>query len=153
VSDPTGTIQAALIARYRGDTTLQGILSGYNAAIVTPEWNIFDQGGSGAITPVLPYVYVHPIVMSPGTLMSMGKDGKDVRMQVSVFTMSEGFAQARAIIARIHDLTSMTAGASALTLSGFSHIWTWFENRNELEQTTDVLIQHIADRYNVQVTV
>ena len=32
-------------------------------------------------------------------------------MQVSVFTQGEGFAQARAIIARIHDLTAMPAGA------------------------------------------
>jgi hypothetical protein len=149
VADPSPVVQAALIARYRGDATLQALMSG----AVSPEWNIYDQGGRGIITPAPPYVYLHPITVSPGAFMSMGKDGKDVRVQVSVFTQGEGFAQARAIIARIHDLTAMAAGASALTLSGFSHIWTWFENRNELEETTDVLVQHIADRYNVQVTV
>jgi hypothetical protein len=149
VADPTSVVQAALISLYRADATLQGLMVG----AVSPEWNIYDQGGSGIITPTPPYVYLHPITVSPGTFMSMGKDGKDVRMQVSVFTQGEGFAQARAIIARIHDLTASPAGASVLTLSGFDHEWTWFENRQELEETTDVLIQHIADRYNVQVTV
>lgn len=149
MADPTSVVQAALISLYRGDATLQGLMVG----AVSPEWNIYDQGGSGIITPTPPYVYLHPITNGRGTFMAMGKDAKDIRMQVSVFTQTEGFAQARAIIARIHDLTAMPAGATALTLAGFSHIWTWFENRNELEETTDVLIQHIADRYNVQVTV
>lgn len=155
MSDPSGAVQAGLIARYRGDSTLQGILSGYNSAIAAPEWNIFDQGGAANIVPPPkpPYVYVNQILNTPGSFMSMGKDAKDIRMLINVFTQTDGFYQALAIMARIYDLSVSAAGASALTLSGFNHIWTWFENRTEQEKTTDVLTQQLSDRYNFQITV
>jgi hypothetical protein len=150
MADSTGAVAVAFIARYRSDSTLQGILSGYNAAIVTPEWNIFDQGGSGQITPVFPYVYLHPITAMPGTVMAMGKDAMDVYMQVSIFTQTEGFDQARAIASRIYALTNSRSSASVFSLGGgFVNIWTDWQNRQELEETTDTLVQHLADRYKV----
>jgi Protein of unknown function (DUF3168) len=150
MADPSAAVQAAFVARYRGDTALQGILSGYNAAIGTPEWNIFDQGGSGQIVPVFPYIYLHPIMNVPGTALAMNKDAVDVLMQVSIFTNTEGFDQARAIAFRLYALTNGRAGAAGFSLSGgFTNIWTSWEQRNELEQTTDMLVQHLMDRYKV----
>lgn len=146
MGDSSAVSQAALIARYRGDATLQGLMTG----AVTPEWNIFDQGGAGLITPVFPYIFVHPITMAPGTVLAMGQDANDVFMQVSVFTNDEGFAQARVIANRVYVLTDGKTGAAPFTLSGgFSNVWAVFENRNELEEVTDRLIQHIADRYKL----
>src|SRR5438105_1453742 len=98
MADPSAAIQAAFIARYRGDSMLQGLLSGYNAAIGAPEWNILDQGGGGVIVPVFPYIYVHPITMQfPGTVLVMGTDALDVYMQINIYTRFEGFEEARVL--------------------------------------------------------
>lgn len=150
MSDPGGATQAAFIAKYRGDATLQGILAGYNSAIVSPEWNIFDQGGSGQVIPVFPYIYVHPITMQSGTLRTMGGDAVDVYMQVNVFTRYEGFLQARAIAARLYTLTHGPI-AGSFTVPGFINVLTLFDNRVEKEETQDGLIQHIADRYKLYI--
>lgn len=149
MSDASAAVQTAFIAKYRGDTTLQGILSGYNSAIVAPEWNIFDQGGSGQTTEVFPYVYVHPITSGLGTAFSMGTDANDVAMQVDVFTAVEGFYQARTIGSRLYALTHGPIAGPFTLSGGLTNIKTLFEQRTELEETTDQLVQHIAYRFKV----
>lgn len=146
MADPVSVVQAALIARYRGDATLQGLMS----PATTPEWNIFDQGGSGGTSESFPYVYVHPITSQLGSTFAFGSDAMDVFVQVSVYTSQQGFEQARSIIARIYALTHGPL-AGELTLSGFTNVLALFDNRQELERTTDMLVQHIADRYKLMV--
>jgi hypothetical protein len=149
MSDASTEVQTAYIAKYRADTTLQGLLSGYNSAIVSPNWNIFDQGGSGQTTEVFPYVYVHPITSGLGEVFSMGTDANDVALQVDVFTAALGFYQARTIGSRLYVLThGPLAGAIALS-GGLTNTKTLFEQRTELEETTDQLVQHIAYRFKV----
>ena len=144
MADSTAAIQAALIARYRADASLQGLMTGASA----PNWNIFDQGGSGNIVSVFPCIEVHPIAAQTGTAQAFGMDAMDVFVQVSVFTKSLGFAQARAIASRVYALTHGPV-AGNIPLQGFTNVLTVFDNRQELEQTTDALEQHIADRYKV----
>lgn len=144
MSDTSIATQAAFIAKYRGDTALQGLMIGASA----PEWNIFDKGGAGIISPVFPYVYVHPITMTTGSTLTMGTDGNDIYMQVDVFTAQQGFDEARQIIARIYALTHGPV-AGQFTLSTGVNVSTLFEHRDEVEETTDQLVQHIADRYKL----
>lgn len=144
MSDTSIATQAAFIAKYRGDTTLQGLLS----PATSPEWNVFDQGGSGQITPSFPYVYVHPITMAPGSLLVLGSDANDIYMQVNVYTKEQGFDLARQIMARLYALTHGPV-AGQFTLSSGANVLSLFDNRQELEETQDGLIQHIADRYKL----
>lgn len=144
MADPIAAIQTALIAKYRGDAPLQGLMTGGSS----PEWNIYDQGGAGEITPAFPYVYVHPITSQTGTASTLDSDAMDVFVQVSVFTKALGFAQARAIASRIYALTHRPTPGS-LFISGFTNVQTMFNNRQELEEITDGTIQHIADRYKI----
>lgn len=144
MSDTSRATQAAFIAKYRGDTTLQGLMVGGSS----PEWNIFDKGGAGITTPVFPYVYVHPITMTIGGTFAMGTDGNDIYMQVDVFTAQQGFDEARQIIERIYALTHGPV-AGQFTLSTGVNVSTLFEHRDEVEETTDQLVQHIADRYKL----
>lgn len=144
MSDTSRATQAAFIAKYRNDATLQGLM----APAVSPEWNVFDQGGSGQITPSFPYVYVHPITMALGSLLVLGSDANDIYMQVNVYTKAQGFDQARQIIARLYQLTHGPV-AGQFTLSSGANVLTLFDGRQELEETQDGLIQHIADRYKL----
>jgi hypothetical protein len=147
VSDAAGAVQTAVITKYRGDATLQGLM----APGATPEWNIFDAGGSGQITPSFPYVIVHPGIVQLGTVFGMGVDGQDIYLQVSVFTQDEGFTQARAIASRIYALThGPLAGPFTLT-GGFTNVGTWFNQRLELEHVDAKLVQQIADKYKMMV--
>lgn len=143
MSDSSAATQVAIIARLRGDATLQALMTG----ATSPEWNIFDQGGADDISTVFPRIMVHPITTATGTVISMGDDAADVFTQVSTFTSFEGFEQARAIDDRIYDLLHMPAGAAALTLSGFANTWTKSTGKHELEETTDRLVQHIARQF------
>jgi hypothetical protein len=145
MADASGATQAALITLYRGDATLQGLMTSGSS----PEWSIYDQGGGGIITPTFPYVYVHPITSQKGTAWVMGTDASDVYAQVSVFTRYEGFNQARAIAARIYKLTDGPSGAAPLVITGFATVSATHANRQELEEVQDGLIQHIADRYKI----
>jgi hypothetical protein len=144
MADPTGAVQVALIAKYRNDAPLQGLMTGASA----PEWNIFDKGGSGQIVPVFPYVYVHPITSQIGTALALGTDAMDLFVQVDAYTKYQGFSQARAIASRLYQLTHGPI-AGALSLSGFVNVSTLFDNRQELEEEEDGDIQHIADRYKI----
>ena len=144
MADSSAVVQAALIAKYRGDATLQALMVSASA----PEWNIFDQGGAGELIASFPYVYVHPLTAQLGEAFAMQTDSMDVLMQVNVFTRAQGFAQARAMIGRLYQLTHGPV-AGALSLPGFTNVLTLFDNRQELEEVTDGLVQHIADRYKV----
>lgn len=144
MADPSAALQTALISRYRADTPLQGLLVG----ATSPTWNIFDQGGSGAIVSAFPGIFIHPITSQLGSAFAFGTDSMDVFVQISVFTQMLGFSQARAIAARIYALTHGPI-ASPLTIAGFTNVSMLFDNRQELEETTDVQIQHIADRYKI----
>lgn len=146
MADSAIATQTALIARYRGDATLQGLMTGASG----PEWNIFDHGGGGNAASAFPYVLVHPITGRKGSLLSFGQDAQDFAIQVDVFTDQEGFSQARTIIARIYALSDGPSGAAPLVLSGFTNVITMFDGRQELEETHDILVQHIADRYKIQ---
>lgn len=143
MSDSASATQAAFIARLRGDSTLQGLMTGASS----PEWNIFDKGGGGQTVDTFPSIYVHPITVSTGTVLAAGQDANDVYVQVDVFTAFEGFEQARAIDDRVYDLFDMRGTASALTLTGFTNTWTKSYSKHELEEVSDTLVQHIARQF------
>lgn len=145
MADASGATQAAFIAVCRGDATLQGLMSPATAT----EWNIFDQGGSGQITPIFPYVYIHPITSQKGGAWVMGTDANDVFMQVNVFTKLQGFDLARQIASRIYKLLDGPSGAAPLTVTGFGVVSATHANQQELEEVQDGLIQHIAVRYKI----
>lgn len=145
MADARGATQAAFIARCRGDATLQALLSPATA----PEWNVFDQGGSGGITPSFPYVYIHPILSQKGTAWVMGTDASDVFMLVNVYTKNQGFDFARQIATRLYQLFDGPSGAAPLVITGFATVSATYANGQELEETQDGLIQHIADRYKI----
>ena len=150
MSEAAPSVQSAFITRYRADATLQGLIGADNPAIGGPTWNIFDVGGSGKTTEVFPYVYAHPITAALGGAFSMGTDAQDVFMQVDVFTAVLGFYQASALGARVYDLTHMPAGATPFTLTGpLKNWWTVCELRAELEEQTDVNVQHVVYRFKV----
>ncbi|BCL83175.1 DUF3168 domain-containing protein [Ktedonobacteria bacterium brp13] len=138
---PTGAIQTAFLSRYRADVPLQGLLVGS----ATPTWNIFDEGGVPTNQP-FPYGVVFPITSQSGTALVMGRDGVDTYIQVSVFTQAGGFAQARAIIARIYYLTHQKP--LDLLLSGFSQFFLMFDNEQE-QQQSDGITQQIVHRYKL----
>jgi len=137
---PTGEIEAAFIARYMGDATLQGLLG--NPA--NPPGNVFDAGSAPTGQP-FPYLVVFPITTQQGRGFAFGTDGKDVYVQVSCFTQSGGGAQARAIMKQVHELTHN----KPLTLAGgFTNFLLYFDNEQEPPQN-DGLTQAIFHRYLV----
>lgn len=142
---PTGAIQAAFIARLRGDTTLQGLLTGST----TPTWSIFDSGGVPVSQP-FPYIVVFPILSQIGEDLSLGTDAVNTFVQTSVFTQtgaSGGFFQARGIAARIYAL--MHEKALDLSSSGFNQYLLLFDNEQEIPQA-DGITQLIATRWKLQ---
>lgn len=123
---PVGEIQTALIAAYRGDTTLQGLLG--NPA--NPPGNVFDADGIPTNLPVK-YIVVQPVNSQKGAAFAMGTDAVDVFMQVSIFTQANGYATARAIAKRIYQLTDQVKFSLA---NGFINIMTLFEHGREMDQ-------------------
>jgi len=141
MSLPTAAIQTAALARYRADTPLQGLLVGS----VTPTWSIFDQGGVPT-NKTFPYVVLFPILSQVGTALAFGTDAVDTYLQVSVFTQAGGFAQARAIIKRIYDITQEKA--FDLSGSGFNQFSLMFDNEQEAPQQ-DGITQAIHHRFKL----
>lgn len=147
MSLPTAAIQTAALARFRGDTPLQGLMTGAAA----PVWNIYDQGGVPTNTS-FPYVVMFPIMSQQGMAFAFGTDAVDTYMQVSAYTQtgaSGGFSQARAIIKRIYDLTHKQA--FDLSGSGFNQFLLLFDNEQEQEQQ-DGISQAIHHRYKLGTT-
>ena len=135
---PTGELQTAFIARYRGDSTLQGLLTG----ATSPLWNIFDAGGVPT-NQAFPYLVIFPITGRTGTALSMGGDAVDVYMQVQCFSQAAGFKVARAIMKQVY---SLTQEYSFSLTGGFTNFFTLFDNEQELPEP-DGLTQMIAHRY------
>ncbi len=140
---PVGELQTAIIALYRGDTTLQGLLTGS----VTPTWNIYDADGV-PINTAFPYVVVQEVMGKLGTVFAMQSDASDVITLVSVFTQSGGFLQARAIAKQIDALTQKTS----LTLTGgFTNIGTLRDNYAEIP-AQDGITQQVSMRFRAWVS-
>ena len=138
---PDGEIQAGLIARYRADAPLQGLLVGATA----PEWSIYDQDGVPT-GKVFPYVMLFPITSQLGTALAFGTDAVDTSMQVGVFTQAGGFAQARAIVKQIYKITQ--GKPLDLSADGFNQFFLLFDDKQELPQE-DGITQHIAVRWKL----
>ena len=141
MSLPTGAIQTGFITRYRADTPLQGLLTGATA----PEWSIYDQNGVPT-NRAFPYVVLFPITSQSGTVLSFGTDAVDTFVQISVFTQAGGFAQARAIMKRIYDITHEKA--LDLSASSFNQFFLLFDNEQESPES-DGITQQIAHRYQL----
>lgn len=144
MSLPTPDIQAGFIARYRGDTPLQGLLTGS----VAPMWGVFDENGAPTNQP-FPYVLVFPITSQSGTARTMGMDAVDTYMQISIVTQtgaSGGFAQARAIAKQIYKITHMKA--LDLSANGFNQFFLLFDDEQEMPQS-DGITQMIVHRYKL----
>jgi hypothetical protein len=137
---PTAEAEAAFITRYMGDSTLQGLLG--NPA--NPPGAIYDAMSVPTGAP-FPYVVVQPITSQLGTAFAFGTDATDLFMQVSVYTQSGGFAQARAIAKQVYSLTHRYQFSLS---GGFTNILTLFENEQEVPQP-DGLTQAIIHRYKL----
>ena len=112
MSDPSAAIQTAALARLRGDSTLQGLLTG----AVSPTWSIYDAMGVPPLK-TFPYLVVSLVTLSRGTALSMGQDATDALLQVQGFTQSDqagGFAKLRGIMAQVYSLMQQ----QSLSLSG-----------------------------------
>lgn len=135
---PTGEIEAAFMARYMGDSTLQSLLG--NPA--NPPGNVFD-AGSAPTGQAFPYLVVFPITVQLGSAFAFGTDASDVYMQVSCFTQSGGLAQARAIMQQVYFLTH----TKPVSLSGgFTNFLLYFDNEQETAEQ-DGITQSIHHRY------
>lgn len=136
MSYPAPSIQTAIIARLRGDATLQGLLGGSG-----PTWNVFDADGVPGDYPC-PYVATFPITSQSGEDLSFGTDAVDIFQQVSVFTQSKGFAQARTIAKQVYAL--LHEKALDLLADGFNQYLIIFDQDQELP---DGIYQHIPMRF------
>ena len=122
---PTGEIEAAAIARLRGDSTLAGLLG----TPTNPPGAIYD-AGAVPTNAAFPYVVAQPILTQEGMLLSFGLDAKDVFVQITAFTKYPGFSQARGLTKRICALFDN----QPLTLSGgFTNVLLQFEDAHEQE--------------------
>ncbi len=140
MSLPTGEIQTALVARYRDDSTLQGLLGNP----INPPGAVFDQGGVQTNQP-FPYLVVYEITSISGTTLAMGQDAVDSYIQVSVFTQAGGLSNARAIAKQVYALTQVKP--VDLSASGFAQFFVLFENEQQKEEP-DGLTQQIIHRYH-----
>lgn len=130
---PTGEIQTAAIARYRGDATLTGLLGG--------EY-VFDATGVPTNQP-FPYLVVQPVSGTKGTAKAFGSDSVDTRLRVICYTQAGGFKAARAIMKQVYDITQ----EKALSLSnGFRNFFLQFDNEIELPGP-DGLTETVAHDY------
>jgi len=137
---PLVEVQTAMIALYRGDSTLQGLLGNP----INPPAGVYD---SGAVQTgrAFPYVVVTIPTTQLGTLMTMALDGADLYPHVSVFTQAGGFAQARGIAEQIYKLTHRTMLSLA---NGFSNVLTLFDNGQEMISGEES-VQQITHRYKL----
>ena len=142
-----GAIQIALIALYRSDITLRGLMS----PATGPDWGIYDQGGNGRSVPLFPLLVVRPIFARTGSVISFGKDAIDVFVQVDTFTNEIGYAHARTIAGRAYNLLEGPVAGPLAIAGGFINCLTLLDNHQELEEVHGTLVQHIADRYKLWV--
>jgi hypothetical protein len=137
---PTGEVQTAAIAKCRNDATLQGLLGNPSDG----SGNTFDQGSTPPDQPC-PYLELFPITTQKGGLFVMGLDASDVYQQVTAFTKSGDFIQARAIMKRVYSLLDQ----QSLTLAnGFTNPMLLFQNEQELFDSAQGK-QQVVHRYKV----
>lgn len=133
---PTAEIEAAAIARYRGDSTLTAELASTTA--------VYDEGA--VLTgQAFPYITVSTITSQTGTALVFGTDAVDTWLQVAVYTQTRGFATARQIAKRVYQLTQQQSLSLA---DGFTNFFILFEHEQERQQP-DGLSQQITHRYKL----
>ena len=140
---PTIAIQQAAIARYRADTTLQGLLGGSS-----PLYNIFDENGAPTNTP-FPYIVTYPVSAKRGTALTFELDAVDSTFNVCVYTQtgaSGGMAKARAISKRVYDITHKKP--FDLSASGFANFFLLFESE-DVAPTADGITQEITVKFQL----
>src|SRR5229473_3389266 len=142
---PTGEIEAAIISRLRGDTTLQTLLG----TVTNPPGSVFDAGGLATNQP-FPYIGVFPVTSARGTAKSFGMDSVDSIMQVSIFTNvgapGAGFEAARALAKQVYALLQQQSLSLA---NGFRNFFIQFLSEQEIQEA-DGLTQHIVQRYQLK---
>lgn len=146
MSMPTGEIMAALIARYRGDATLQELLGNPT----NPPGSVWDGGGGVPTNAPMPYIAVYIPVSESGTTLAMGQDAVDSYVYVSAFTQpgaGGGMKQARAIMKQVYELTQTEP--LDLSASGFAQFFLLFQNAQEQPPNSDGLTPMIAHRYHL----
>lgn len=141
---PTASIQTGFITRLRASTDLRSALVGS----ISPEWSMYDQGGVPT-NQAFPYVAIFPITSGSGTALAMRTDAVDTYVQVSIFTQSGGFAQARNIAKIIYSL--LQKQAFDLSGDGFNQFFLLFDYEQELMQA-DGITQMIVHRYKLMTT-
>lgn len=137
---PVIAIQIAIIARLRARVTLRALLTG----AIAPKWGIFDADGVPT-NYIGNYIVTFPITNQSGEDLAFGTDAMDTYQQVSIYTMSRGFAQARAIAAEVKD--EFDQKALDLSASGFNQYLLIFDQDQEIPDGTN---QHIPQRYKLQ---
>lgn len=96
---PQTELVTVMMAKYRADTTLRGLIIGATA----PEWGIFD---SVPTNEAFPYVVINEISTVLGTAMTFDYNAHDMLVQIDVFSQYSGFNEARAIASQIDELTN-----------------------------------------------
>lgn len=140
MSHPSSAIMTAAIARYRGDATLQGLLTGST----TPTWNIFD-GDAVPTNHPFPYVALYLPTSQSSEAETFTVDARDVYMQVSIFTQYAGFKQARGIAKQICALNY----EQPLTLSGgLANVFIRLDSESE-QPEDDGITQQIVQRWKL----
>lgn len=138
MSYTAASVQIGVIARLRGDVILQGMLGS-----APPGWNIFDADGIPVNQP-FPYIVTFPILNQKGEAFAFGTDAMDTFQQVSTFTKSQGFAQARSIAGRIYALFDQKA--LDRSSDGFNQYKLLFDQDQEIG---DGIVQHIPMRFKI----
>lgn len=112
---PHQELLTALFTTLRGDTTLQGLITGATA----PTWGIYDAVPTNA---PFPYVVIHEVSSTTGIALTM-PNGKanDFLIPFDVFSQYAGFQEAQKIASRIDTLVnevsqSMTDFQNYMTL-------------------------------------
>lgn len=141
---PASAIEIAALARLRGDTTLQGLMT---SATASP-WSIFPFG-SVPINQAFPYIACGVPVNQVGTADVMALAGVDSELQISVLTQTGatgGFHTAWQIANRVNALFDRQA--LDISASGFSNFFLKFQSAPEMPQD-DGLTQHIPMRFRL----
>lgn len=133
---PEQELITAIIAKYRADAMLQGLIPGAD----TTTWNIFD---SVPINQAFPYVVLNNITTNIGTGLTMpyGK-ANDVLVQIDVFSQYQGFLEARRIASRIDTLTN----EQSFTMVDFTNFLTLFNNSLQMVEP-DGITRRVMLRY------
>ena len=140
---PVGEVQTSVVTLLRADTTLQGLLVG----AISPRWSIFDSTGVPTLQP-FPYIVLNIVTGSIGTLLVMGTDAVDVRVQVATFDQNIGFERSRGIAKRVHTLIEW----QTITLTGgFTAVYNAIEMYQEVPQK-DGLTTQIVQRYKFMIS-